>query len=148
MTLRRDHVAGGAVVAAALGVLAISADLPFGTPASPGPGMLPILAAGLVLALGAVMLLQAGSSPPFTQIAWPDLPHAARVCAVTAASLLSYERLGFLITTTALLLILVLVVERRPLWPGLLFCLVVPVSAYLLLAKLLKSALPVGVLGI
>ena len=37
MTLRRDHVAGGAFVVAGALILAVSGDLPFGTLASPGP---------------------------------------------------------------------------------------------------------------
>ena len=43
MRLRRDHVAGGAFVVVGALVLAVSDDLPFGTLASPGAGMLPTL---------------------------------------------------------------------------------------------------------
>jgi putative tricarboxylic transport membrane protein len=147
MTLRRDHVAGGGVVAVAAGVLALSGDLPIGTLASPGPGLLPILLAGLVLVLGAAVLLQAGSSPPFGDLVWPDLPHAVRVVAVIAVASFAYERLGFIITMAGVLAILLYGVERRPLVPALALSLGVPVAAYLLLSKLLKSPLPIGILG-
>ncbi len=144
--LRRDHVAGAAVAVAALGVFAMSGDLPFGTLASPGAGMLPMLASGLVAIFSVALVVQAGSSPPLTGIDWGDLPHAARVAGLTAVSLLAYEPLGFLVTAASLLLVLLLV-ERRP--PGIAIAVAigVPVGIYLLLAKLLKSALPVGVLG-
>ena len=147
MILRRDHVAGGVVIVAASVVLAMSADLPFGMLASPGPGMLPILLAGLVLVLGAAVLLQAGSSPPFGDLQWPDLPHAARIAALIAVASLAYERLGFIVTMAGVLAILLYGVERRPVVPVLAISLGVPIGAYLLLSKLLKSPLPIGILG-
>ncbi len=147
MILRRDHVAGGVVVAVAAGVLALSGDLPIGSLASPGPGLLPILLAGLVLVLGAAVLLQAGSSPPFGDLQWPDLPHAARIAALIAVASLAYERLGFIVTMAGVLAILLYGVERRPVVPVLAISLGVPIGAYLLLSKLLKSPLPIGILG-
>ena len=64
MILRRDHVAGGAFIAAALLVFAMSGDLPFGTLASPGAGMMPKLVLGLMIAFGAILVARAGESPP------------------------------------------------------------------------------------
>ncbi len=57
--LRRDHVAGGAVVVAGLAVLAVSGDYPFGTLASPGAGMLPVLIVVLILVFAAAIFLRA-----------------------------------------------------------------------------------------
>lgn len=148
MIWRRDHVAGGAMVVLALAVLSMSGDLPFGTLASPGAGMLPILTTGLILLFGVALVLQAAQSPPLAEITWPDLPHATRIVAITGASIFAYERLGFLITTAALLLVLILIVERRPAGAALAISIGVPVAAYLLLAKLLRSALPIGIFGL
>ena len=64
MILRSDHVAGGAFIAAGALVLAVSGDLPFGTLASPGAGMLPKLRLGLMIAFGALLFVRAGESPP------------------------------------------------------------------------------------
>ena len=52
MIVRRDHVGGGVFVVVAALVLAVSGDLPFGTLASPGAGMLPKLVIGLMMAFG------------------------------------------------------------------------------------------------
>ena len=49
--LRRDHIAGGVFIAAGLLVFALSGDLPFGTLASPGAGMMPKLVLGLLIGL-------------------------------------------------------------------------------------------------
>ena len=56
MILRRDHVAGGAFIVAGALVFAMSGDLPFGTLASPGAGMMPKLVLGLLMAFGAILV--------------------------------------------------------------------------------------------
>ena len=85
MILRRDHLAGGLFVAAGLLVFAVSGDLPVGSMAMPGAGMMPKLVTSLMLAFGVIVLLRAGESPPLAEVSWADLTHAARVIAVTAA---------------------------------------------------------------
>ena len=146
MTLRRDHVAGGAFVVAGALILAVSGDLPFGTLASPGAGMLPKMMIGLMMAFGLILLLRAGESPPFALVAWGDLPHAVRVIAVAAAGVALYVPLGFVATMSLLLFALTWGVERKPLLNSALFSVGVTGVAYLLFNTLLKSPLPRGVL--
>jgi hypothetical protein len=147
MTIRRDHVAGGAFIAAGALLLAVSGDLPFGTLASPGAGMLPKLMIGLMMALGLVLLAGAGDSPRFGDIVWDDLAHAARVAIVTSAAIAFYERVGFLIVVVGLLFGLTFLVERQRLPAAAAFSLGVTALAYLLFNTLLKSPLPRGILG-
>jgi hypothetical protein len=146
MSLRRDHVAGGAFVVAGALILAVSGDLPFGTLASPGAGMLPKLMIALMMAFGLILLLRAGESPPFAAVAWGDLPHAVRVIAVAAAGVALYVPLGFLLTLSLLLFALTYGVERKPLLNSALFSVGVTGIAYLVFSTLLKSPLPRGVL--
>ena len=146
MTLRRDHVAGGAFVVAGALILAVSGDLPFGTLASPGAGMLPKIVIGLMMAFGLILLLRAGESPPFAAVAWGDLPHAVRVVAVAAGAIALYVPLGFLLTMLLLLFALVYGVERKPALNAALFGAGVTGMAYLLFDTLLKSPLPRGLL--
>ena len=147
MTLRRDHVAGGVFVAAGLVVYGLSGDLPFGSMAMPGAGMLPKLIIALMTAFGLVILVRARDSPPFAGIGWDDLPHATRVVAVTAAAIALYEAVGFLLTMTALLFGLTFVVERKGLLPAAAFSAGVTTFAYVLFSTFLKSPLPRGILG-
>ena len=142
MSLRRDHVAGGAFVVAGALILAVSGDLPFGTLASPGAGMLPKLMIALMMAFGLILLLRAGESPPFAAVAWSDLPHAVRVIAVAAAAVALYVPLGFVATMSLLLFGLIYGVERKPLLNSALFSVGVTGLAYLLFNTLLKSPLP------
>ncbi len=147
MIVRRDHVAGGASIVAGALVLAVSSDLPFGTLASPGAGMLPTLVIGFLMAFGAVLFARAGETPPVGEIVWADLPHAVRVAAVAAAAVALYTVLGFVVTMAALLFSLTFFVERRPFLPAVAFSLGVTGLAYGLFSLLLKTPLPRGLIG-
>jgi Tripartite tricarboxylate transporter TctB family len=144
--LRRDHVGGGAFIVGGALVLALSGDLPFGTLASPGAGMLPKIVLGLMMAFGAILLARAGGSPPLAEIAWGDFPHALRVVAVTAAGTAAYTWAGFVVTMSLVLLTLTFIIERRPILSAAAFSVGVTLLAYGLFGTALKSPLPRGLL--
>jgi len=146
MILRRDHIAGCLFVLAALGVLVLSGDLPVGSMAMPGAGMMPKLVLGLMIAFGLVLMLRAGESPPMATVPWADLPHAIQVVVLAAVAVALYTVFGFIITMSLLLFSLLVVVERRPLVPAAVFSIGVTVFAYFLFATVLKSPLPHGLL--
>jgi hypothetical protein len=135
-------VAGGAFVAAGALVLAASGDLPFGTLASPGAGMLPTIVVAFLMLFGVLLLAGARSSPPLASIPWADLPHALRVGLVAAVAVALYTVLGFLVTMPLLLLALTWAVERKPFLPAAIFSIGVTALAYTLFARLLKTPLP------
>jgi hypothetical protein len=147
VNLRRDHVAGGCIVLAAAVVLVISSDLPFGTLASPGAGMLPMLLIGLLMVFGAVLFVRARESPPLASIAWADLRHALPVITVACVATSAYTALGFLAVMPLMLFFLIFVVERRPLLPAAAFSISATVLAYAVFGYLLKSPLPRGIMG-
>ena len=146
MILRRDHIAGCLFVLAALGVLVLSGDLPVGSMAMPGAGMMPKLVLGLMIAFGLVLMLRARESPPMATLLWADLPHAIQVVVLAAVAVALYTVLGFIITMSLLLFSLLVVVERRSLVPAAAFSIGVTVFAYFLFATVLKSPLPHGLL--
>ena len=137
---------GGAFILIGALVLLLSDDLPFGTLASPGAGMMPKLVIGAMLAFGLIVLARARSSPVLAGIAWDDFPHAVRLIAITAACIAVYTWLGFIITMSLLLFGLTCVVERKPIISAALFSLGVTGFAYGLFRVALKSPLPQGVL--
>ena len=140
--LRRDHIAGGVFVAAGLLVLAMSGDLPFGMLASPGAGMMPKLLLGLMIAFGAIIVARASESPPLAEIPWNDFTHAATVVAAAAVAIALYTKIGFVLSVTLLLFVLLYFIERRALWRALAVSVGVTVGSYLLFSTLLKSPLP------
>jgi hypothetical protein len=147
LRVHRDHIAGGAFVVTGALVLAVSVDLPFGTLASPGAGMLPTLLVTLMMAFGLILLVQARGSPPLAELDWTDLPHAAQVAALAVAAALLYVPLGFALTAPLLLIALILVVERRPLLPALAFSLAATGAIYALFTVVVRTPLPRGLLG-
>ena len=146
MTLSTDHVAGAAAIAAAVAVLAVSGDLPFGTLAFPGAGMMPKLVCGLMILFGALLIVRGGAGEPLSAAAWSDLPHAVRVFAVTAAAVALYTTLGFIITMTLMLFVLV-ALEGRNLIAAAAFSLGITLSTYVLFTVALKTPLEQGLFG-
>ena len=147
MTLRTDHIAGGAFAAFGLLVLALSGDLPFGTLSFPGAGMMPKLLAVMLIVFGLLMVLRAGESVPVAALSWGDLPHAARIVAITAAAIALYETLGFLLTMMLLLFALIFGAERRHPLAAAAFSVGAVTLTYLLFSVLLKTPLAPGILG-
>jgi len=146
MIVRRDHIAGGAFIVVGLLVLAMSSDLPFGTLASPGAGMLPSLLIGLMVSFGLVLFARAKTGPRLDETTWTDLPHAARAAGVAAAATWLYTTLGFLITVAAVLFVLTFLVERRPFLRAAAFSIGVTVVTYAVFRLALRVPLPRGVL--
>jgi hypothetical protein len=146
MILRADHVAGGIAIAAALAVLAVSGDLPLGTLAFPGAGMLPKLVCVLMILFGVLLIARAGQSAPFAEISWSDLPHAVRVLGITAAAVALYTTLGFIITMSLLLFVLI-ALEGRNLVAAAAFSLGISLSTYVLFTVGLKTPLEQGLFG-
>jgi hypothetical protein len=140
--LRRDHVAGGAFVAAGALVFALSDDLPFGTLASPGAGMMPKLVLTLLIGFGLILVIRAGESPPLASIVWDDFRHAATVVGVAAVATALYTVIGFVLSISALMFVLLFFVEGRGLWRTLAISIGVTVGSYFLFNTLLKSPLP------
>jgi putative tricarboxylic transport membrane protein len=147
LRVHTDHVAGGAFIFAGALVLAASGDLPFGTLASPGAGMLPTLLVWLMMAFGLALVARARRSPPLAELNWADLPHAARVAALAAAAAALFVPLGFAVTAPLLLFTLIALVERRPLLPALAFSFGITAIVYVLFAVLLRTPLPRGIVG-
>lgn len=146
MTVRADHVAGAIFVALGLIVFVIGHDLPFGDISAPSAGMMPKLAAGLMIVFALAVMLRAPDSPPFASIDWSDRWHALQLVVITAVAVMLYRKLGFLITMAGLVFTLLVVVERRRLLPASLYAVGLAIFSYWLFGKALKSPLERGLL--
>lgn len=147
MTVRADHIAGGAFIALGVVVFAIGTDLPFGTVSSPGAGMMPKLMASLMMLFSIVMMATAGEeSPPFSSIDWSDRGHAVLLVIITGIAIAIYQNLGFLITMSLLVFSLLVVVERRKLLPAATYAIGLTLFAYWMFGIALKAPLERGIL--
>ena len=127
-------------------VFALSGELPFGTLSAPGAGMMPKLAAGLMMVFAALLILGARDSAPLARIDWSDRGHAALAVLITAAAAAAYRPLGFLITMALLVFALLVVLERRNVLIAAAYGVVLTLFAYWLFGKALKSPLERGLL--
>jgi hypothetical protein len=127
-------------------VFAISGDLPFGSLTAPGAGMLPKLTAGLMIAFATLIALSGRDSPPVASVDWGDWRHAALLLVITAGAAIAYRPLGFLITMSLLVFLLLVVVERRNVLRAAAYSLALTLFAYWLFGKALKSPLERGLL--
>jgi hypothetical protein len=128
-------------------IFATSGDLPFGTLAAPGAGMMPKVMAGLMILFAALLIFGAAESAPLASVDWSDRNHAALVVIITGAAAAAYVYLGFLITMTLLVFSLLVVVERRRLLPAAIYSVALTLFAYWLFDKLLRSPLEPGLLS-
>jgi hypothetical protein len=144
--LRTDHVAGGAFVLFGIIVYALSGDLPFGSLASPGAGMMPKLAAGLMTFFGLILVLRASDSEPLATVRWADLGHALPIVILTAIAITFYARLGFIVTMASLIFALLTGLEHRNPIRAALFSVGVTLATYLLFTVVLKAPLEPGIL--
>jgi hypothetical protein len=147
VTLRSDHVAGAAFIAFGLLVFAISGDLPFGSLSMPGAGMMPKLVTGLMMTFGLALIIGGAVSQPFAAIGWSDGSHALKVVAITAVAIASYQTLGFIITMSLLVFVLLVVIERQPIHYAAAYAIALTGIAWWVFGKALKAPLETGILG-
>jgi hypothetical protein len=146
VTVKADHVAGGAFIALGILVFALSGDLPFGSITAPGAGMMPKLMAALMIVFAAATIIGGAESQPFADIDWSDRWHAVLLVGITAVAVSLYQTLGFLITMALLVFTLLVVVERRALINATLYSVGLTLFAYWLFGKALKAPLARGFL--
>jgi hypothetical protein len=144
MRVTTDHVAGAAFIAFGIALFALSGELPFGTLSAPGAGMMPKLAASLMMVCALVIIAFGGDGVPFAAVDWSDRWHAVLVVGITAAATASYQRLGFIITMTLLVFALMVVVERANAVRAGAYGIALTLCAYWLFGKALKAPLERG----
>lgn len=147
VTLRSDHIAGAAFVAFGVAVFALSGDLPFGRLAAPGAGMMPKLVIGLMIAFGIALVIGAASSKPFAETEWGDATHAALLVFISAGAIYVYQPLGFIVTMTLLVFVLLVAVERKNVFRAAAYSLFLVGIAWWVFGTALKAPLETGILG-
>jgi len=146
MTLRSDHVAGAAFVVFGVVVFALSGDLPFGSLAAPGAGMMPKLLLVLMIAFGIALTLRGAESQPLAAIDWSDRNHALLVVLIAGVAISVYQMLGFILTMTLLVFTLLVAVERKNILPAAAYSIGLTGIAWWVFGTALKSPLEPGTL--
>jgi hypothetical protein len=143
-----DRVAGATLALLAVVVIVESRTLPLGNISNPGPGWTPVMLSVILLAFGVALVALGGSSPLFSSLGWEEWRHAVAILFACAMAALLLERLGYRLTVTAILLFLLLVVERKHVVTAVVFALVMALGTHYLFDTLLRVPLPRGPWGI
>jgi Tripartite tricarboxylate transporter TctB family len=146
--LTTDRVAGGALALLALFVLVESRKLPLGSLRAPGPAYMPVGLALILLVFGIAVLVMGRQAPTVASVGWREWRHAAAIIGTCAFSALALERLGYRLTMTVGVILLVGLVERKGVVITLAFALALAFGSFLLFDTLLRVPLPRGPLGL
>lgn len=143
-----DRVAGLALVLVGLLAIEESRAFPFGTLHRPGPGLMPMLLAVLLIAFGGVVFLTGARARRLVEVGWHEWRHAVAIFAACAFAAWGLERLGYRITIAVVVAFLLLVVERKGLGLSLALTAVMAWGSFFLFDTLLRVPLPRGPFGI
>jgi hypothetical protein len=144
----RDRVAAAVLAATALLFGVASLALPLGTLRQPGPGLVPLALACLLLALAAAVARAGRGSPPLRAAGWDDVRPATVILGVCAFAAYALERIGYRATVLVAVALLAGALERKPAGAVALAALGLAFGSYYLFATLLRVPLPVGPFGL
>lgn len=142
MQLRADHVAGTAFILFGAGIIALSGDLPTGQLSMPGSGFLPKIVASLTILFGVLLVLRGSESPHYTELAWDDGKHALLVTSIASLAIWLYTILGFVVTMAAMIVTLLIVIERRHPLRAVAYSLTIVMLTYACFVYGLRTPLP------
>lgn len=145
--LTTDRVAGLVLLLFSLGVMWETRVLPLGSLHQPGPGTMPMLLAIALAAMGLLVAIAGGGSPPLASLAWPEKQHALAILAACAFAALALERLGYRLTVLLLLAFILGPVERKRPVVVAATALGLSLGTFFLFSNLLRVPLPRGPLG-
>lgn len=144
--LTRDRLAGFVLVAVAAAIAWETRSLPLGSLHEPGPGYLPLITAVLMGGFGVLVALR-GGGPALGAMKWPEARHALALLGACAFAAFALERLGYRLTTLALLVFFLGVIERRRPLAIAVVALGLSLGTFYIFADLLRVPLPRGPWG-
>ena len=150
--LTTDRVAGAALTLIGLFVLWESLfsarRLPFGSLWTPGPAYVPVMLACLLLAFGVAVIVMGAGAPQFSAVRWTGWRHTAGILLMCAFAALALERLGYRVTLTLVLFMLLRVLERKSTLFAGVFALALANGTFYVFDRLLRVPLPRGPYGL
>jgi putative tricarboxylic transport membrane protein len=125
-------------------------DLGIGRVNDPGAGFGLFWIGALLVFLSALVVLAALRAPgPSVPSLWADTRWGKVIVVVLllVAFGFLFDRIGFVVCSTAMLLILMLFIDPVRLWIAIPVALIAPIGVYFVITKWLKIQMPVGILA-
>jgi len=145
--LTTDRAAGAALVVIGLVAVWESRRFPLGSLHRPGPAYMPTLLA-LLIVFGIAVALMGSRSQRLSEVGWHEWRHAVGIFAACAFSAWGLDHLGYRITMAAVLVFLLLVLERKGVILTALLTVAIAWGSFLLFDTLLRVPLPRGPFGL
>jgi putative tricarboxylic transport membrane protein len=145
-----DLVAGLLFVAIGLFVLYTGRDLVFQGEFAAGPGFFPRILAIILVVVGGALAIKQFVRPAQGQVPIPSGPGAMKIAATFAALLVAVlliEELGFILTASLLIAVLLFGVERKFTITAVVVSIALPVAFWTLFVVLLGARLPAGLVS-
>ena len=143
-----DRAAGAALVLIGLVAVWESRRFPLGSLHRPGPAYMPTLLALLLIIFGISVALLGSRSQRLSEVGWHEWRHAVGIFAACAFSAWGLDHLGYRITMAAVLVFLLLVLERKGVILTALLTVAIAWGSFLLFDTLLRVPLPRGPFGL
>lgn len=147
----QDRCSGLLILAIAAGMILWSLKLPVGTINSPGPGLFPLILAVLLAVLSAGLIFEqvrGGFNTGFVaDVVREEGARVAVFCVLYFAHVLTFERVGFILSTGVFLVFVYVLILRKGIVTATAYAVFVTVPIYLIFDRLLSVSLPAGLLG-
>ena len=143
-----DRAAGAALVVIGLITVWESRRFPLGSLHRPGPAYMPTLLALLLIVFGIAVALMGSRSQRLSEVGWHEWRHAVGIFAACAFSAWGLDHLGYRLTMAAVLVFLLLVLERKGVILTAILTTAIAWGSFLLFDTLLRVPLPRGPFGL
>ncbi len=145
VTIHRDVMSGGVLLALAAVYYSASRDLPPGR-GEPGPAFFPVLLSGILAILAVTLVVRGWQSAARTSARAPDTRRVVGAIGLTILYVAAFNALGFLVSTWLYALSVTLIFRQgRSLLP-VFWPIVATLAIYLLFDVGLGARLPAGIL--
>jgi putative tricarboxylic transport membrane protein len=143
-----DRAAGAALVVIGLVAVWESRRFPLGSLHRPGPAYMPTLLALLLIVFGIAVALMGSRSQRLSEVGWHEWRHAVGIFAACAFAAWGLDHLGYRLTMGAVLVFLLLVLERKGVILTAILTVAIAWGSFLLFDTLLRVPLPRGPFGL
>ena len=146
MNVKLDRISGFIVMGfAAFLIIHILMTLRLGNHFHPGSGYVPFLLAASMAILGMIIFFKGDLGQTFGAIKWTGYRHVLFIMGSCFFTIFVFEKLGYRLTTSIMLIILFGFVERLKLWLVIALTAGLSLGSFWVFRSLLKVPLPQGI---
>jgi len=146
VNVKLDRISGFVVIIFAVFlIIHILKTLRLGNHLHPGSGYVPFLLASSMVVLGAIIFFKGDLDQTFKSIQWTGYKHVLFLMGCCFFTIFAFERLGYRLTTSIILIVLFGFVERIKIWLVIILTAGLSLGSFWIFRSILKVPLPQGI---